>query len=338
MMKAIVQRKYGDPHEVLEYTDVDKPTPGVGEVLCRVKATPVHPDVWHAVTGIPRMLRLMGSGLVRPRNPIPGIDFSGVVEAVGEGVDRFAVGDAVFGETHDKMQWRNGGTFAEYVAVPQSVLAKKPENVSFEEAGSIATSGYIVLLNLGFVREVEAGEHILVNGAAGNVGTIALQLAKAWGAKVTAVDSGEKADVLRELGADRVIDYRTEDFTQEGVKYDRIFDVASTLDYGAIRPLLTERGLYIMIGHDHFGEGANRWVGSLSKMLPLMRRAKKDPHLIGFTNEQPSKQDAMETLRKHLADGSLTPVVGRTYPLAEVKRAIEAMVSEEVIGRIVLVP
>ena len=203
MMKAVVQDRYGSPDDVLQLREIDKPVVGDNEVLVRVRAASVHPDVWHVVTGRPYVLRLMGAGLLKPKNPVPGTDVAGLVESVGKDVTRFRPGDEVFGETHSKLQWRNGGAFAEYVSVPQDTLALKPEGIAFEQAAAVPTSGFIALHNLQDGGQIQPGESVLINGAGGGVGTIAVQLAKAYGARVTGVDTTEKMELVRSLGADQ---------------------------------------------------------------------------------------------------------------------------------------
>jgi NADPH:quinone reductase-like Zn-dependent oxidoreductase len=192
-MKAIVQLKYGSPDD-LEVRDVEKPLAGDGEVLVRVCAASLHPDVWHVVAGHPWVLRFFGAGFLRPRNPIPGTDMAGVVESVGKGVTGFRPGDAVFGETRPTHQWTHGGTYAEYVVAQPEWLALKPANVTFAQAAAVPSSGFIALLNLRGGRVLRPGQRVLVNGAGGGVGAIALQLAKARGAHVTGVDRAGKLD------------------------------------------------------------------------------------------------------------------------------------------------
>ena len=212
-MKAVVQANYGSLDN-LELRDVAKPPVGKDDVLVRVRAASVHPDVWHVVCGRPYVLRLMGAGLSRPKNPIPGTDMAGVVESVGANVTGFRQGDQVFGETSTPSQWANGGAYAEFVAVRQDQLALKPANITFAQAASLPASGFIALQNLRGASRALPGKSVLVNGAGGGVGSIALQLAKAYGAQVTAVDGTSKLSMLRSLGADHVIDYTREDFTQ----------------------------------------------------------------------------------------------------------------------------
>ena len=338
-MKAIVQDRYGPPEKVLRLRDVERPAPGDGEVLVRVRASCVHPDVWHVVTGRPWVMRLMGSGVRRPKNPVPGTDVAGIVEAVGENVSRFAPGDAVFGETHSQLQWVNGGAFAEHVAVPEDTLALKPEGIGFEEAASVPTSGFIVLLNLRGGARIEPGMEVLVNGAGGGVGSIAVQFAKANGARVTGVDRGEKLEMIRSLGADEVIDYTREDFTSRGDRYDLILDVASNLSLRASRPALTPDGVYLVIGHDHFGKAKGRVLGSVPRMLGLMAAALFSRHLPRAEGTRaPTKGEVIAVLRELLATGKLTPVIDRTYPLEEVSAAMLHLQSGWACGRIAIAP
>jgi NADPH:quinone reductase-like Zn-dependent oxidoreductase len=187
-MKALVQGRYGSPDD-LELREVEEPIVGDDDVLVRVRAASLHPDVWHVVTGRPYVLRLMGAGFWRPKNPIPGTDMAGIVESVGNGVTRFRPGDPVFGETIANHQWTNGGAYAEYVSVPQDLLAPKSDNTTFEQAASVPTSGYVALQNLRDPSRLGPGQAVLINGAGGGVGALALQIAKAHGAQVTAVDS-----------------------------------------------------------------------------------------------------------------------------------------------------
>jgi NADPH:quinone reductase-like Zn-dependent oxidoreductase len=325
-MKAIVQERYGPPESVLELREIGRPTIADSEVLVRVRASCVHPDVWHVVTGRPWVLRLMGAGVRRPKNPVPGTDVAGIVEAVGDKVTRLALGDAVFGETHSLLQWVNGGAFAEYVSVPEETLALKPDDIGFEEAATVPTSGFIALLNLRGGARIEPGKDVLVNGAGGGVGSLAVQIAKSRGARVTAVDCAEKLEMIRSLGADHVIDFTREDFTRQDGRYDLILDVASNLSL-------------IVIGHDHFGDAKGRVLGSLPRMLGLFALSKVVRHLP--TSEgvpAPTKREAIEVLRGLLATGGLTPVIDRAYPLAEVPAAMAYLQSGRACGRIVITP
>lgn len=337
-MRAIVQDRYGAPDEVLHLREVEIPTPAADEVLVRVRAASVNPDVWHAVTGYPRVMRLMGAGLRRPKQPIPGLDMAGEVTAVGNAVVDFAPGDAVFGETHDRIQWTNGGAYAEYVCVPQHLLAPKPGNISFEQAGSMPTSGIIALVNLRKHLGRKPRQRIVINGAAGNVGSIAIQMAKANGAYVVGVDHTTKLDYMRELGADEVMDYTREDVTRLDEPVDLIIDVASTLSLSDCKRILEPDGLYIAIGHDHYGTKGRRTLGGFPHFLGLMARASFNRHLDRSWFEVIEKGDAMEILRGMLEAGQLTPIMGRTFPLEEVPAAIQCLQAGQACGRIVIVP
>lgn len=334
-MKAIVQERYGSPDD-LELRDVDRPMVGDDEVLVRVRAASLHPDVWHVISGWPWVLRLMGSGLSKPKNPIPGTDMAGIVESVGKAVTRFRQGDEVFGETIRGHQWTNGGAFAEYVSVPEEWLALKPDNVTFGQAASVPTSGFIALLNLRSGRLVRPGLRVLVNGAGGGVGALALQIAKAYGAHVTAVDSTRKLDMLGSLGADEVIDYTEEDFTRRGVRYDLIFDVPGNYSISACRKALEPDGKYVLIGHEGFGASGKRFFGLIPRFLKLV--------FVSFFVEQlrlgrssiPSRKDAMAILRELLAAGKVTPIIDSTYPLNETPEALRHMMENDPVGKVII--
>jgi NADPH:quinone reductase-like Zn-dependent oxidoreductase len=337
-MKAIVQTRYGRPEEVLELRELDRPKLGAGEVLVRVRASSVHADVWHVVTGFPLVLRLMGSGLLRPKLRVPGTDLAGTVEAVGRDVTRFKVGDAVFGESHGGFQWKNGGAFAELAAVPEDALVLKPGNVSFEQAAAVATAGYIALSNLRFPGALGPGRHVLVNGAAGAVGSVALQVARARGARVTGVDSTEKLELIRSLGADHVVDYTQEDVTRGHARYDLIFDVASTLSISSCKRILAPTGIYVLIGHDHYGRRGRGLLGSLPAVLGLAARALFNRHLPSPFFSAPPKQAVMTELQDLLAAGKLTPIIDRTYPLESVPDAIRRLTDGDALGRLIITP
>ncbi|MCX5042528.1 NAD(P)-dependent alcohol dehydrogenase [Aldersonia sp. NBC_00410] len=336
-MRAVVQDRYGPPSEVLAVRDVERPRPGPDEVLVQVQAASVHPDVWHVVTGRPYALRLMGSGLRRPTRRIPGTDMAGLVVETGDGVAGFAPGDAVFGETVRGYQWRNGGAFAEYVAVPAQVLAPRPANLTPAQAAAVPTSGLIALHNLPDADAL-AGRSVLVNGAAGGVGACAVQIARARGATVTGVDAGAKLDFVRALGADRVVDYEHTDFTRTGERFDVIFDVPGNHGFSACRRALTSTGVYILIGHDQFGASAGRWLGSMPRVLGLVARSPFTKHLPGPSVSMPDKGTSMAALADLAAAGQLRPVVDESYPLDEVAAALRHLQSGTARGKIVLTP
>ncbi|WP_194755967.1 NAD(P)-dependent alcohol dehydrogenase [Aliidiomarina indica] len=337
-MRAVLQNQYGEPEKVLSVADVAIPTPKPDEVLVRVRAASVHPDVWHVVTGYPRVLRLMGAGLRKPKQPIPGIDMAGEVVSLGSAVTHFSVGDAVFGETHREIQWVNGGAFAEYVCVPEDVLAHKPENVTFEQAASVPTAGMIFLNNLKNYIWNKPGQRIVINGAAGGVGSIALQIAKAQGAYVIGIDHTSKIEFMRSLGADYVLDYTCDNLTHIHKPVDLIIDIASTLSVTRCKPILQPQGKYVMIGHDHYGKQGNNLLGGIPKFFAGMLRGVFDHHLPKPSLDTLQKRDAMTTLASMLANGTLAPVIARTFSLSEVPLALTFLQTEQVNGRIVIVP
>ena len=333
-MKAIVQDKYGSP-DVLELKEIDNPVVEDDEVLVRIHAASVHPDVWHVVSGRPYVLRLMGAGLLRPKNHVPGTDLAGRVESVGEGVTRFQPGDAVFGESVRGYQWHNGSAYAEYASVPEDALASKPDNITFEQAAAVPTSGLIVLQNLpnGGPRP---GQRVLVNGAGGGVGSIALQVAKAHGANVTGVDETRKLDMIRSLGADQVIDYTKENFTRRGERYDLIFDIPGNHPFSDCRRALTPEGIYVLIGHDRFGQGVGRWFGSIPRVLKLVALSPFVSQLPTPNFSMPDKKNRMIVMKELLEAGKITPVIDRTYPLSEVPEAIRYLEEGHARGKIVI--
>jgi NADPH:quinone reductase-like Zn-dependent oxidoreductase len=334
-MRAIVQDTYG-ALDALELRDIPRPDPAEDEVLIRVRAASVHPDVWHVVAGRPAVLRLMGSGVRHPKVRVPGTDVAGVVESVGAAVTRFQPGDEVFAETIRGVQWRNGGAFAEYATAPEEGVAVKPPGVSFEEAAAVPTAGLIALNNLP-QRRVSPGDRVLVNGAAGGVGAIGVQLAKAYGAHVTGVEHTRKLAFVSSLGADRVIDYTSEDYTRGGERWDLIFDVPGNHSFTEIRRALEPDGSYVLIGHDAFGANGHHWLGSIPRFLGLALRSAVAPPLRGGSFRSPDKRELMATLTGFLETGQLRIVVDRAFPLAETAAALRYLVSGQPVGRVVVV-
>src|SRR5215208_6067704 len=334
-MKAIVQDKYGSP-DVLELREIDKPVVKDDEVLVRVHAASVHPDVWHVVRGWPYALRLMGAGLLKPKNCVPGTDVAGHVESVGKNVTQFQPGDEVFGETSRQWQWHNGGAYAEYVSVPEDVLALKPAGITFEQAAAVPSSGFIALSGLRNQGQVQPGQKVLINGAGGGVGAIAVQLAKAYGADVTGVDSTRKLDMVQSIGADQVIDYTQEDFTQSGERYDYIVDIPGNHSLSECRRALTPKGTYVLIGHDHFGKQGDRFLGGLLRGLKLIVMSPFINQLPDLSFSMPSKKDSMAVLRDLLQAGEITPVIDRTYPLSGVPEAIRYLEGGHAQGKVVI--
>ena len=330
-MKAIVQRRYGVPHKVLSLENIAVPGVSADEVLVRVRAASVNPDVWHAVAGRPYLLRLMGSGVLRPKNGVPGTDVAGIVEAVGTEVTKFQPGDEVFGETVLGFQWKNGGSYAEFVRASEEALVSKPTGVTFEQAAAAGTSALIALDNLGDL--VEPGQSVLVNGAGGGVGTFAVQIAKARGGIVTAVDRGDKLGMLRSIGADTAIDYEVDDFTL-GDPFDVIFDIPGNRSFSDLKRALADGGQYVLIGHDRFGHSGGRWLGKA--LLRFARLALFGPLGRMQKGSKLDTQGRLRVMRELLDSGQVVPHVDRTFPLSEAVEAMKYLESGTAAGKVVL--
>ncbi len=333
-MKAIVQHGYGSPN-ALALEDVPVPTPGEGEVLVRVHAASLHADIWHAVTGRPYVMRLMGPGLRQPKIAVPGIDLAGRVDSVGPGVTTFAAGDEVFGECVRGIQWKNGGAFAEYASVLATDLAPKPTRLSFEQAAAVPTSGLIAVQVVRDEGHVVPGQSVLVNGAGGAVGSFAVQIAKASGATVTAVDSAEKLDALSAVGSDAVIDYRTTDYTTTGDRYDAIIDIPGNKSLSDIRRALATDGTYVFVGHDQYGRRGHPVIGSIGRFARIWAMSTfvsqfKTPGKVAPRSERLAALAAM------CDAGEITPLVDSTYPLDEIHQALRHLEDGTAIGKIVL--
>ncbi len=336
-MQAVVQQRYGPYSEVLKLREIPTPVPGPGQVLVAVRATSVHADVWHAVHGIPYIMRAFGSGVRRPKQQIPGTDLAGEVVAVGPGANRFVVGDRVYGETTRSANlWVNAATFAEFAVVDEELLAPIPDHLSFSEAAAVPTAAMIALTNLRDQGQVQPGQHVLINGAAGAVGVWAVQLAKAYGATVTAVDGPAKLKLLRDLGADDVIDYTQQDFTDAGIRYDIVFDIVSQAPFRQVRRALQPDGTFVLIGHDQYGRSRHHVLGSLTRMLPLMALSPVVKQLPPVRSG-PSRADNLAIITSLLASRQIRPVVDdRTFALDEVVAAMDHLTSGTAQGRVVL--
>jgi NADPH:quinone reductase-like Zn-dependent oxidoreductase len=307
-VKAIVCRRFGPPGG-LELRDVDEPAVGDDGVLVRVRASSVNPAEWYAVTGRPYIARTPG-GLRRPKHPVPGADFAGTVEAVGGTVTDLRPGDAVFGGT-------TSGAFAEYVCVAGTV-APKPANLTFEQAAAVPTAAVTALQALRDRGRVQAGQTVLVNGASGGVGTFAVQLAKAFGAEVTGVCSTRNVDLVRSLGADQVVDYRREDFTRSGRRYDLLLDVAGNRSWSDYRRVLGPSATLVLIG----GPKTNRWTGPLGHVVGVRLASLRANQRVVFFVARFTPEDLV-VLRELLEAGKVTPAIDRTYPLGEVPAALD---------------
>lgn len=328
-MKAAIYREYGSADGV-RIEDVPTPEPGPGEVRIRMRAASLNPADIYMLRGWPYMLRLQ-SGLRRPKNNGIGLDFAGEVERVGEGVTHLRPGDAVHGEMTTPFSGRTR-TIAEYLCLPATQAAKMPPGLSFEEAAALPVAGCTAMFAVRNFGGLRPGQQVLINGAGGGIGVHAVQLAKHAGAIVTGVCSGEKASMVRELGADRTIDYRRKDFTAEDIRYDVMIDLASSRSPKECRRVLAPDGRFV-------------WVGSVESspffgpLRPLLRVALTSQVARGqrwdtVTNTTTSAD--LGTLVGLLAEGALRPVIGRRYPLAEVADAIRYMETGHAGGKIVI--
>ncbi|MEV0133121.1 NAD(P)-dependent alcohol dehydrogenase [Dactylosporangium sp. NPDC050688] len=324
-MKAIVQDRYG-PADVLRLGDVEPPVAAAGEVLVRVHAASVNARDWHVMRGDPYLARL-AFGLGAPKVRVRGTDFAGVVEAVGAGVTRFRAGDEVFGESD--------AAFAEYVRVPETgALEVKPANLTFEQAAALPLAANTALMGLRDAAGLRTGQHVLINGASGGVGTFAVQLAKAFGARVTAVCSTRNLDLVRSLGADRVIDYTKEDFTRAGdVRYDVVFDLVGNRSLADCRRVLAPAGTLVLSGGGVF-EG-----GSLFGPMGLLTRGRLVSrfvrHRVLVLTAVPSREN-LATLRELAEAGALTPVIDRTFPFGEAAQAVRYLEVDHARAKVVI--
>ena len=322
-MRAVIRENYG--FDGLAIRDVPKPELEEGGVLVRVRATSVNAAEWYAVSGA-LFGRLIGlSGLRKPKDPRLGADFAGVVEAVADGVTEFKPGDEVFGGTR--------GAFAEYVFAKNAVVPKPP-NVTFEEAGSVGVAGMTALQGLRDHGALQSAQKVLINGGTGGVGTFAVQIAKALGGEVTAVCSSTKVDVVRSLGADRVIDYTREDFTRTGERYDVIFDVAGSKPWSEARRVLKPDGRFVLVGTG--GVSHNRVLGPLATIAPLLVAGRlRGGGRVKFFIAKFTEPD-MRFLGELMAEGKLKPVVEKTYDLSQVRQALDYIGEGHARGKIVL--
>jgi NADPH:quinone reductase-like Zn-dependent oxidoreductase len=323
-MQAIVQDRYGGP-DVLELRDIDQPVPRDDQVVVRVHAAGLHRGDWHVMTGLPYMIRLVVPtlGLRAPKVPVLGMDVAGTVEAVGTRVTRFQPGDEVFGWTD--------GSFAEYAIAPEDQLAVKPAALSFEQAAVVPISGFAALQAVRDVGEVQAGQRVLVIGAAGAVGWFAVQLAKAFGAEVTGVASTSQVDLVRSIGADEVIDYTRTDVTDGTRQWDVIIDTGGRRTLSQLRQALTPKGTLVIVG----GEGGGRWMGGFLRNLRAPLVSRFVGQRLRMLASKENQQD-LQTLRELIEAGKLTPLIGRTYPLGEAPEAMRALEAGSARGKIVI--
>jgi NADPH:quinone reductase-like Zn-dependent oxidoreductase len=307
-MKAIVQRVYGEPEDVLEIRDIDRPEIGDDQVSVRVHAAGVNAADPALVKGMPYFLRLV-YGLRRPKRTVPGTDLAGTVEAVGRDVTNLRPGDQVYGVGR--------GAFAEYASAPASRVAPKPSNLTFEEAAAVPIAGIAALQGIRDVARVTPGQRVLIIGASGGVGTFAVQVAKALGAEVTAVCSTRNVEQARSLGADHVIDYTKEDFAGYGIRYDVIFDNAGSHSLRDLRRSLTPKGILV----PNHGNLQSRWLASIPRLISALAMSVFVSQSVGiFVGSE--KREHLMAMTELIESGKVRPVIEKTYDLAEAPAAL----------------
>jgi NADPH:quinone reductase-like Zn-dependent oxidoreductase len=319
-MKAIVYYNYGSP-DVLKCEEIEKPAAGDNEVSIKVQAASVNPLDWHFMRGAPYVVRIM-TGLLKPKVTRLGVDVAGQVEAVGRNVTQFKPGDEVFGACR--------GAFAEYACTAESAVVMKPDNVTFEQAGSVHVAALTALQGLRDKGRIQPGQKVLINGAAGGVGTFAVQIAKSFGAEVTGVCSTRNVDMVRSIGADRVIDYTQEDFTKTGQHYDIFFDCFANHSLSACRRVLNPKGIYIAIGGPS-GSTIGILAGWITALVWSWFVSQKFVTFMARSN----KED-LTILRELMATGKVTPVIDRRYKLSEVPEAIRYLEEGHARGKVVI--
>ena len=315
-MKAIIFTQYGSP-DVLQLKDVEVPTPGDDQVLVKVHAASANPADWHTMRGEPFIARLT-NGLLKPRNHTLGADLAGRVQAVGKNVTQFQAGDDVFGE----LSLDGLGTFAEYVCSNEDALALKPAGLTFEQAATVPLAGFTALQGLRDKGKIQAGQKVLINGASGGIGTLAVQIAKSYGTEVTGVCSARNLELVRSIGADHVIDYTKEDFTQSGRQYDLIFDTVGNLSISGCKRSLTPNGICSVAGFT-----------TLSHLFAVMLFGGRN---MGMMETASSNKKDLLLLKELLEAGKIVPVIDRQYPLSETAEAIRYLETGRARGKVVI--
>lgn len=318
-MKAVVRDEYGSA-DVVHLGVIATPEIGDDEVLVKVHAAGLDRGVWHLMAGLPYMVRLVGYGLRKPKNPVLGSDLAGVVEAVGKNVTRFRRGDEVFGF--------GAGAFAEYARAKENTLVFKPANLTFEQAAALPISAATALQGLREAGRIQAGQKVLIIGASGGVGTYAVQLAKAFGAEVTGVSSTAKLELVRSIGADHVIDYTREDFAG-GQRYDLILDIGGDRPLSQLRRALTPKGTLVIVG----GEGGGRWFGLGRQLRALATSPFVSQRLTMFIARQ--RYQDYEFLIGLVEAGKIKPAIDRVFPLTETADAIRYLEAGHARGKVV---
>jgi NADPH:quinone reductase-like Zn-dependent oxidoreductase len=322
-MKAIVYKKYGSP-DVLQLREIDRPVVKDDELLVRIRAASLNPYDWHFMTGLPYLGRLQ-FGLLKPKSNGLGADLAGQVEAVGTNVTRFRPGDEVYGEVA-------AGAFAEYVCVSEDSAVPKPANLTFEQAAAVPMGALTALQGLRDHGRIEQGQQVLINGASGGVGTFAIQIAKSFGAEVTGVCSTRNEDLVRSIGADRVIDYTREDFTKVGQRYDLMLDNVGNRSLSRCRRVLRPKGVYL----SSFGQPENLWLGPVAQLLKMMALSPFVSQRLRSFVATPRHEDLL-LMNELLAAGKVTPVIDRTYPLTEVAEAFRYLAEGHARGKVAII-
>jgi 2-desacetyl-2-hydroxyethyl bacteriochlorophyllide A dehydrogenase len=320
-MKAIVYEKYGPP-EVLKLKEVEKPIPKDNEVLVKVYATSVNVEDLDYLTGKSWAVRMIGP--LKPKYRILGFDVAGRVEAVGKDVKEFQCGDKVMGDLFN----HGFGAFAEYVCAPEKAFVLKPASMTFEEAATVPSRAILALQGLSGKRQLHSGQNVLINGAGGGVGSFAIQIAKYFGAEVTAVDSTKKLEMLRSIGADHVIDYNEEDFTKNGQQYDLILDIAghhSVFDY---KRVLSSKGIYSLVGGSRFTIFQTLFLGPLISMATSKK--------IGIIAWKPNRKQDLDLIKELIESGKVVPVIDRRYQLTEAAEALQYFEEGQPQGKVVI--
>ena len=319
-MKVAIYRAYGPP-EVVHLEDAPRPEPADDEVLVRIRAASVNPMDYHFIGGI-MLLRLM-TGLRRPKPTRPGADLAGVVEAIGRNVTRFQVGDVVFGVAR--------GALAEYACAKEHQLAPKPSNATFEQAAAVPVAGLTALQSLRNKGGIQRGQRVLINGAAGGVGTFAVQIARAFGAEVTGVCSTRGVELVRSLGADHVIDYSRDDFTRSASRYDLLVDCAGSRSVWECRRVMTPKGTIVAIG----ARPGGRWLGPLPQMLRVFASGKFATQRVVIFVASINPDDLI-ALKDLIEAGKVTPAIDRSYELSEVAAAVRHAKEGHPLGKVVV--
>lgn len=323
-MQAIIADRYGsEPQAVLRIAEVDRPTVGADEVLVRVHAASVDRGTWHIMAGLPYPIRVAGFGLRKPKYLNPGRALAGTIEAVGGEVTGFKVGDAVYGI--------GAASYAQYAAFRPDKLAAKPAQLSYEQAAVIPISGITALQAVRDHGKVQAGQKVLIVGASGGVGSFAVQVAKAYGAQVTGVCSTAKIDLVRSLGADHVIDYTSQDFADGSQQYDVILDIGGNRKLADLRHALTPRGTLVIVG----GETDGRLLGGIDRQLRATLLSVLIPQKLGTFIASENAED-LQALTELIENGSIDPVIDRTYPLPEVPAAVSHLLQGKARGKIAI--